>query len=285
MLRTRRVCVCLAILAVMLPSASMCQGVIRGIVVDTTAKILWLGFPVPVTKGSVFDVKLMPGGKAIARAEVIDATPDAPYVAKATFKILDKTAMIPIGAYVEQSAIEANDRDEAPVLKPREMSHRGANPLGLQVGAFFPMNDRLRDEMDDVWPSLELDYMCHKVSRGEIYVGLGYLGGRGNSVEKIGGTPTAVGRTISVYPLTVNGKFPLGEGCHKSWFGRLGIGAYYVNDKKTIEDVSNLSHKTRVGWQAGLGYESKNGQTAQLSYLDVPDTDVRGITFSLGTRF
>jgi len=264
--------------AILLSMPLAAEEPLRGLVVDRGDDVLWLGFPSAAQKGMVFNVMLVSGGEAIARAEVTEATPDAPYVAKASFKMLDKKAFIPVGAYVEATKIPVADRDETPGYHGVALGPKGLNPLSFQVGAFFPTEDALSDETDQAWPAVQLEYMiCRKSS---ISIGLGFYG-RGGNFE-VGGI--AGERNIQVYPVTVNAKLKLSGEDRNGWFGKVGAGAFIVNDERTLGGITEKTNTTTIGWQAGIGYESK-GRSAQLSYVDGRQQDFKGISLTLGARF
>lgn len=271
------------VLLVSIACISMAGEPVRGLVVDRDGDILWLGLPAPAAKGAVFDVKLVPGGKVIARAEIIDSTPDAPYVARARFAMEDPTAYIPIGAFVEATPDVITDRGDL-LYNFREVRAEPAEArrLSLHVGGFVPSDDALEDETTSVWPAFELKYLIVRSERSEAAIGAGYYQGDGNfEVAGVGGR-----REVRVFPLTVEVKVRgAGSKCKGGWFARVGAGAYYVNDKRRLGSLTNSDNSVEFGWQAGVGYESMSGRFAQVYFVDVADTDFRGAVLSLGSRF
>ena len=254
---------------------------LRGLVVDRGDNALWLGFPAAAQKGMVFNVMLVPGSEVIARAEILEATPDAPYVAKASFTMLDKKAFIPIGAYVEATNVAVADRDKEPGYKAVTLGPKGPNPLSLQAGVFFPSNDQLKDETDRVWAAFHFDYRICRSEAAEMSIGAGYYGRHGTFIEGINpGT-----RVIRVIPITIDAKLKSCEESGKGWFGKVGVGAYIVRDERTVGAVSESVRNTTIGWQAGIGYESGSGRSVQLGYVDARQRDFKGVTFTLGARF
>ena len=257
---------------------SVADEPVRGLVVDRSDGILWLGLPGPVQAGAVFDVMLVPGDKVIARAEVIECTPDVPYVAKAKFAMEDPSAFIPVGAYVEAVSEAIADRDQPLGYKAIQFEPRKPNPLQFQAGLFFPSNGDLGDETSDAWPAFQLSYRVGASERCETGIGVGYYHGDGDF--EIGGI--AGERDFRVLPVTVDVKI---RGARKGWFLRLGAGAYMIDDERTFGGVTDSTSVTTFGWQAGFGHESKSGRLAQIHYVDVSKTDFRGVVFTLGARF
>ena len=281
-----RIGVCTAlfvVVAILLSLPLSAEAPLRGLVVDKGDDVLWLGFPEAVQKGMAFDVMLVPGSEVVARAEVLEATPDAPYVAKANFKMLDKKAYIPVGAYVEAAKLTAadRDRDTMPGYKGMNLGPKD-NPLSLQAGVFFPSNDQLQDETDEVWPALQLDYRISRSEAAELSIGVGYYGRHGTFVEGI----ESGGRVIRVIPITIDAKLKFSEQCASGgWYGKVGAGAYIVIDERTVGAVSEDNRTTTIGWQAAIGHESRSGRTVQLGYVDARQSDFKGVSFTLGARF
>lgn len=284
---------------------------IRGLVVDRGDDVVWIGLPCPVEKGTVFNVMLVPGDRVIGRAKVVFATPDAPYVAKAKLKLLDRDAFVPIGAYVESTADAIADRDKPPGYEAPRLEMKGPNPLSFNASLFFPTAHDLKRETDYAWPAFQLSYrLCGRRSystserigtnlarckRVEASLGLAYYHGEGSfTVGGISGN-----RDFRVLPLTLDVKIWLSGGdkskseCPKAraacgcagWFARLGVGAYKIDDERTFGGVTDIVDMTTFGWQGALGYESRTGRFAQAQYVDVSRTDFRGVLFSLGARF
>ena len=269
---------CVVMVLLLASGCSMAEEPVRGLVVDRSDGILWLGLPGPVRAGAVFDVKLVPGDEVIARAEVIECTPDAPYVARAKFAMEDPSAFIPVGAYVEAVSEVIADRDQPPGYKAIQFHPKAPNPLQFQAGLFFPSNGDLGDETSDTWPAFQLSYRAAASDCSETSIGVGYFHGDGDFT--IGGI--AGKRDFRALPVTVDMKI---RGARKGWFVRLGVGAYLIDDERTLGGVTDSTSVTTFGWQAGFGYESKSGRLAQIHYVDVSKTDFRGVVFTLGARF
>ena len=256
---------------------------LRGLVVDRGDKVLWLGFPAAAQKGMVFNVSLLPGNNVIARAEVVEATPDAPYVAKASFTMLDKQAFIPIGAYVEASDVVVADRDKSPGYKAIFPAMKETNPLSLTAGVLFLSNKQLQNETDQVWPALQLDYRLSKSGPIEASLGVGFFERHGTFTV---GTTTRGRHDLQVIPVTIDAKLRLSEQCGQSgWFGKAGAGAFIVRDKRVVGTTSKEANNTTIGWRAGIGYESAGGRSVELGYVDACQRDFKGTTFTLGARF
>ena len=270
----------LAIIALLPVGGLMADGPVRGLVVDRGEKILWLGLPAPVHKGAVFDVMLLPGSPVIARAEAIDCTPDAPYVARAKFVMEDPHAFIPIGAYIEAAENVPADRDQPGSYRSVTLGPEGINPLSFSLGLFFPSDSDIRDETASGWPAAKINYRISGGERSGFSVGLGYLHADGDfEVGSLSGS-----REFLVVPLTVDAKLQ-SQTKKSGWFARVGAGAYYVRDERRVGVVAEKTSVTTFGWQAGIGYESKGGGFFEVSYTDVAKTDFKGTVFSLGARF
>ena len=280
-----RIGVCTAlfcIIAILISVPLTAEEPLRGLVVDKGDNVLWLGFPSAAQKGMVFNVMLLPGADVIARAKVLEATPDAPYVAKAGFKMLDKKAFIPIGAYVETRHVAVADRDKAPGCEGINFRPKGPNPLSFQAGVFFPSDDQLDEKTDEAWPAFQLDYSLSRSEAGGISLGVGFYRRHGTFVEGI----DAGKRDLQVIPVTLDLKFTSEDWCKKGgWYGKVGAGAYIVRDHSTVGTVPEDNRTTTIGWQAAIGHESRSGRTVQLGYVDARQSDFKGITFTLGARF
>lgn len=252
---------------------------VRGLVVDRTNNTLWIGLPAPVKAGSVFDISLLPGGKVIARAEVIKSTPDAPFVAEATFEMEDPTAAIPLGAFAEASSRAVTDNIELMGYTPIKTTTTEVNPLSLEAGAFMPTGD-LADETTSLWPALEVKYRVAGEPGADLRICLGFTRGEGNF--EVLGLP---GRRVTrVTPLTVEGRLPLG-GRDGGWYAKLAAGGYHIREDRTVGEIAEQTRTTKFGWGAGFGYESARGRSFQVSFRSVPSTDFEGWMFTVGTRF
>ena len=255
---------------------------VRGLVVDRSDGILWLGLPAPAKRGAVFDVMLIPGDKIIARAEVVASTADPPYVAKATFVLEDPDAFVPVGAYVEGAQeVIARDRDEIPGFRSVLLGPRGVNPLSFNVGAFYPTESAFRDETGDLWTAFELAYRLAESKNAITSLSVGYYHREGGFT--VGGLDGR--RDFRVIPVTIDFKIGTLGGARSGGYFLLGVGAYDIRDDRTVGTATESFSKTTFGWKAGLGYESKSGRFAQLKYVDVDESDFKGVVFNLGARF
>lgn len=270
-----------ACLALSCAGMSIADELVRGLVVDNGSKAIWLGLPVPVEKGTVFNVYLMPGGEPLARVTVLEITPDAPFVAKASVKLLRKDAFIPVGAYVEVTgnAIPATDKPGG--YDAVDLHDETARRLSFRAGVLFPTDRDLRDETADVWPMFQVSYrICSKRNK-DVQIGVGYYGDNGSFSE--GGLDGT--REFRVLPLTFDMRIPMSYSQTGNWFARAGIGAYFIRDRRTLGTDTTSEDVVTFGWQAGFGYVSSRGHSAELYYTDVSSADLRGAVFSLGTRF
>lgn len=255
---------------------------IRGLVVDRNSKTLYIGLPVCVPTGTVFDVSLVPGDVVIARATVTTCTPDAPYVAQAAFKLVEPDGFIPVGAYVEvvDGAVPETDRPDG--FKSVELGPYRRNPLSLSVGAFFPLDNDLETETGGIWPEFRLAYQTSRTQTFSTSIGIGYAHKYGTFAEMgVSGE-----RDFRVYPVTFDARFyPARQIDRGGWFGRLGVGAYTIRDRRVFAGVSDTDTTTEFGWLAGFGYESSGGRTAQVYYEDTSGTEFRGLVLAVGARF
>lgn len=283
-MRTRLARGLLSVLAICLflsTGVSASGELVRGLVVDRSDQELWLGLSSPVTKGTVFNVSLMPGGEIIARATSDDSTPDEPYVARARYRLLVPGAFVPIGAYVESTAVSLPDMDEPDGYRSVSTESESADRLSLRLGAFFPSDSQIRDETSGMWPTVQIGYRICDRKRLSAEIALSYFGNNGTFADG----DTAGRRNLTAVPLTLDIRFPISRSDRSGWMARAGVGAYSIRDKRTVGDVSTARNVTTFGWQAGFGYVSSRGHSAELYYTDVSSTDFRGAVFSLGTRF
>ncbi len=273
--------IAVACLALSCAGMSMADELVRGLVVDNGSKAIWLGLPVPVEKGTVFNVYLTPGGEPLARVTVLEITPDPPFVAKASVKLLRKDAFIPVGAYVEVTgnAIPATDKPGG--YDAVDLHDETARRLIFRAGVLFLTGGDVKDETSSTWPAVQITYpICSKPNH-DLQIGLGYCGGRGSFSE--GGLDGT--RDIQVVPLTLDMRIPMSYTQTGNWFARAGIGAYLIRDRRTLGAASTSEDVVAFGWQAGFGYISARGKSAEIHYTDVSRTDFQGLVFSLGTRF
>lgn len=289
-LRTQKTVVIFCIVVVLCAvSAVMAEQCIRGLVVDTNRDVLWLGLPAPVRNGTVFDVMLLPTGNVIARAEVIECTGDAPYVARARFAMEDTSVTIPVGAYVEcmvDSIGNSGESANKPKRTPSNTSNNGnngVNPLSLHIGSFFPFDNSIRGETSDIWPGAHVTYRIGRLEGCDTKLGVGYFRRTGHFVEA-GDEGT---RDFRAIPITLDAQMrspqaQLGAG---GWFGRLGVGAYVITDERSVGATTETTSTTALGLQLGFGYESANGRSVQLTYMGSSNTGFNGLSVCLGARF
>lgn len=252
----------------------------RGLVVDNGSKTIWLGLPAPVEKGTVFGVYLVPGGELLARATVLDITPDAPFVARASVRLMRKDAFIPVGAYIEAMSNALPTMDEPGGFDAVDFHDETARRLTFRAGILSPTSD-IGDETASIWPAFQVAYgICSKRNL-DAQIGLGYCGSTGSFSEGVlDGT-----RQFRAMPLTFDMRMRMSDSRTGGWFTRAGVGAYFIRDRRTLGAVTASEDKVTFGWQAGVGYVSTRGQSVEVYYTDVSETDLQGLVFSLGTRF
>lgn len=279
--RLGAVFIAIACFALSCAGISSADDLVRGLVVDNGDKTIWLGLPAPVEKGTVFNVYLVPGGEPLARATVLEITPDAPFVARASVKLLRKDAFIPVGAYVEVTGDALPTTDEPGGFDAVDFHDETARRLTLRAGVLFPTDGDLKDETANVWPMIQLSYQICRSQKMDTQVGLAYCGDSGSFSDGIlDGT-----RKFHVVPLTFDIRMRMSGSRTGGWFTRAGIGAYFIRDRRTFGAVTTSEDKVTFGWQAGVGHVSTRGQSVEVYYTDVSGTDLQGVVFSLGTRF
>jgi len=277
--------VCKFILAVLLlASCAAADGPVRGIVVDRSTDCLWLGLPGAVPPGTSFAVRLVPSDTAIAWARVTDCTPDSPFVAKARFKLVDPKGFIPIGAYVEECPSDkVPELDKPGGYKNVGMEPSGVNPLTFTANAFFPTDNSLARDTEDIWPAFFLGYRLSSSDKVTTTIEVGFTHQKGSFT--VMGVPES--RDFRVFPVTFGAKIwtqPRAM-CRGGWFAKLGAGAYAIRDKLTVSGASTTDNFVTFGWLAGLGYESGGGSLAQIYYTDTSRSGFRGIVAGVGARF
>ncbi len=267
-----------------LVSCAVADGPTRGLVVDRTDSFLWIGLPNAVPAGTVFDIRLVPNDKVIARAKVLECTPDSPFVAKASFRLTDPKGFIPTGAYAEQSASrEVPETDRTDGYNTVRLEPKGINPLSLNVDAFFPTNSSLATETGDIWPAIFLDYRLSNRDRVTTSIEAGYT----HKSRRFSVTGAPVRRDFRVIPVTFDAKFWAQSRAVRrgGWFAKLGVGAYAIRDTRTVSGFRTVDDFVTFGWLAGLGYESRGGGLAQLYFVDTSHGGFRGIMAGVGARF
>lgn len=260
---------------------TMAEEPVRGLVVDRSDDILWLGLPDHVKKGAVFDVMLLPSGRVIARAEIIECTPDAPFVAKAKFAMEDPAAIIPVGAYVEATSDVIAKPDDVLSCEWAAPRTEDQDRLSIQAGVFFPSDRSIRHEVQDVWPAVLVSYRISSDELTAVSVSAGYYGGSGTFAEGL----LEGNRKLRVIPVSLDAKLKMAAKRQSGWFARLGAGAYWVKDNRTVGTIEEEIDAVTFGWQAGIGWESKSGRSAHLYYTDVSNSDFKGLVFSVGAKF
>lgn len=280
------ICLALLVLSASLVMPALCaqeEGKpVRGIVVDRSENILWLGLPVQVKKGTVFNIMVMPNSKVIAKAIVTECTPDEPYVAKAKFVFEEKGAFITVGAYAEAvSDAAVNDRDKIDGYQEVELGPKGVNPLSFSIGVFYPLESSLRSETVSLWPAVQIGYQLSKQGNTALGLSIGYFHGDGSfTVNEVEGR-----RDFRLVPLILDVKFSESAQFKGTPYFKSGIGAFYVKDERSTGSTEDNLDVVTFGWRLGLGYQSKKGRHVELTYTDATRSDFKGLTFNLGARF
>jgi hypothetical protein len=190
-------------MALAIMPATAGESVVRGMVVDRGEKnVLWIGFAEPVQKGTMFEVKLLPGGSAVANAKLIEDTTEYPYVARAKFKMIDKDAFIPVGAYVQVIDHAVPDLDEDDGYNAVSLGTK-RKPFSFQLGAFYPLDSGIRKETNSIWPVFQFGYDICRTPKMRATIGIGYMSRSGNFTQNIWNGS----RDLRVIPVTLDARF------------------------------------------------------------------------------
>lgn len=252
------------------PIAYAVEGQFTGVVIGRVGEFLQISVPQPVPEGVQFGVKLMEDERPIADVKVISCTEERPFVAlaKVVRKEFDQTIPIGVRAYADPDTLEAT------LPRPKGKSGRGSGDrFSLQAGAFYPSEAETRDSTDEYWQSYRLSYSMMRIKGLETVLSIEY----GKTDAHEGDTSS----TIEIVPVTILGKIhPLRFG-KSSVFVAAGAGVYGI---RSTPEAAARSDRTEMGLEYALGLET-GGWVAELRYRDVENTNIKGYSFALGTRF
>ena len=252
---------------------------LAGMVVGRTGEILHISVHQPVCDGTIFEVKLLEREKPIAEARVLSCTRERPFIALAKVIRGDIQMAVPTGvhAYADVSAVSGPG-----VPKPMKRQSAGDNDrFSLQAGAFYPRVPLMRDTVADYWQAFRLNYSFLKVEGFETLLSVEYIRGSGEFTS--GGA--TVERTMEVIPLTVLGRFKLARLGSAHLFLGAGAGVCRIRSEERTGAALTSTSTDEFGTELAAGLESRRGWTLELRYRDVENTDIRGYSLALGTRF
>ena len=252
---------------------------LAGMVVGRTGEILHISVHQPVCDGTIFEVKLLEREKPIAEARVLSCTRERPFIALAKVVRGDIQTAVPTGvhAYADIDAVGGLD-----VPKPMKRQSAGDNDrFSLQAGAFYPRVPLMRDTVADYWQAFRLNYSFLRIEGFETLLSVEYTRGSGEFTS--GGA--TVERTMEVIPLTVLGRFKLARLGSAHLFLGAGAGVCRIRSEERTGAALTSTSTDEFGTELAAGLESRRGWTLELRYRDVENTDIRGYSLALGTRF
>ena len=252
---------------------------LAGMVVGRTGEILHISVHQPVCDGTIFEVRLLEREKPIAEARVLSCTRERPFIALAKVIRGDIQMAVPTGvhAYADVSAVSGPG-----VPKPMKRHGAGNNDrFSLQAGAFYPRVPLMRDTVADYWQAFRLNYSFLRIEGFETLLSVEYTRGSGEFTS--GGA--TVERTMEVIPLTVLGRFKLARLGSAHLFLGAGAGVCRIRSEERTGAALTSTSTDEFGTELAAGLESRRGWTLELRYRDVENTDIRGYSLALGTRF
>lgn len=271
-------------LAVLLIACVVCiaqakDNMLVGTIIGRTGDIIRISVPQPVSEGAVFDVKPIEREQPIAQARVLNCTDEQPYEVVARVIRTDLQTNIPIGvhAYVDTDQVKVNGG-------PKPIARKGLPKGGrfsLQAGAFYPSADALRSSTSDFWQSYRINYSFLRVGVLEATLSAEYLKGFGDFIS---GTDTGK-RQLEIIPVTLMGRIkPFRLGSSWVFFGA-GAGYYRIRSEETLGATTTLNQSDQFGQEYSAGLESAKGWILEARYRNVPNTEIKGYSLALGTRF
>jgi hypothetical protein len=252
---------------------------VAGVIVGRTGEVLHISVPHPVKEGAVFDVKLLEAEKPIAQARVLSCTNEHPYIALAKVVRADMATTVPTGvkAYTSTGSVGGLD-----VPKPMNSGRRSdPDRFSIQAGAFYPTVPAVRDSVDEYWESYRLNYSFLKIGAFDTQLSAEYSTGSGDVLSN----GQTVERTMEVMPLTVLGRIKALRMGGTSLFLGAGGGIYRIRSEERSPAGVIAGTRDEVGLELAAGLESRNGWTLELRYRDVENSDIRGYSLALGSRF
>jgi hypothetical protein len=261
-------------------SASVQSDKMIGMVVGRTGSVLHIGVPQPVREGTIFEVKPFEGEPPIAEARVISCTQERPFMALAKVIRGDTLMSVPTGvhAYADVDSVEGPDAPQ-PVVTRADDPDR--NRFSIQAGAFYPVDESVREATADYWQSYRLCYTFIRAGRFETVLSGEYSKASGQAIVD----GFSLGRTTEVIPVTVTGRLkPVSMGrCHL--FMGVGFGMYNIltSDSAGIGTIKTNSRE--FGQELSTGVESSHGWVVELRYRNIQNSDLNGYLFTIGSRF
>ncbi|MHB0999548.1 MAG: hypothetical protein ACYC27_09900 [Armatimonadota bacterium] len=272
----------LMIIALVILTASVTSAAdkkMAGMVVGRTGEILHISVPQPVEDGAVLFINPIASEPPVAEVKVISCTKERPFIALAKLVHTDSVSSVPTGAkaYTNTNYVIKPDRSGAFIQTGSGDNGR----FSIQAGSFRPTTANLRDTVADYWQSYRLDYSLIKSGGFDAMLSAEYIKGSGTFVTDQG----KLKRTMEMFPLTAVGRIrPLRVG-RTSLFMGAGGGMYRIRTQEDNGTTITTDTIDKFGSEYQLGLESRNGWIVELRYKDVKDTDIRGYSLGIGTKF
>ena len=251
--------------------ASVSQADPAGMIVGRTGDILHVSVPQPVAEGAILEVT-MPDN-ATASARVLSCTKEWPYIALAKTGQATHQAAAPVYAIAPTIVV--------PALHVNQPSKKGDDRFSLQAGAFYPLYGQLgTGTYLDYWQSYRMNYSFLKLGKVDAQLSAEYMKG----FSSLGSGDNKTARSMQVIPITLMGKVkPFRIGSWQLFIGA-GAGFYGMHSQDTLNGVTTETHAGALGHELSAGLEAK-GWILEARYRNVPNTEIRGYSLSLGTRF
>lgn len=258
----------LALLLACLASTAQAAGP-TGMVVGRTGDILNVSVPEPVSEGTILSVTLPENTTADAR--VLSCTKEWPYIALAKIGGSDQPAGV---VYVRASAPEI-------ALNVSKPSKEKDDRFSLQAGAFYPIYGQLgTGTYLDYWQSYRVNYSLLRLGKVETMLSAEYM--KGFSSFMSGSEKGA--REMQVIPVTLMGRVkPFRFGSWRLFVGA-GAGFYGMHSQDTVAGVTTSNRAGALGHELSAGLEA-NSWLIEARYRNVPNTEIRGYSLAMGTRF
>ena len=233
-----------------------------------------MSVPQPVAEGAVIEVT-MPDNATVG-ARVLSCTKEWPYIALAkTSQAVAQAVPQAAPVYVSAPTVAA------PALRVSQPSKKGDDRFSLQAGAFYPLYGQIGSGTYlDYWQSYRLNYSFLKLGKVDAQLSAEYM----NGFASTGSGDNKTARSMQVIPITLMGKVkPFRMGSWQLFMGA-GAGFYGMRSEDTLNGVTTKTHGGALGHELSAGLEAR-GWMLEARYRNVPNTEIRGYSLALGTRF
>jgi len=243
-----------------------------GMLVGRTGDILHVSLAEPVSEGSIVTVTLPDNGEADAR--VLSCTKEWPYIALAKSGQVGRQVTPAYSTQAIVPQIVVNN-----VVKPAKS--KADDRFSLQAGAFYPVYGQIGSGTYlDYWQSYRANYTILKLGAIDATVSGEYM--KGFASFNVGDKKMA--RSAQVIPVTLMGRVkPFRVGSWQMFVGA-GAGFYGMHNQDTVDGVTTETHGGALGHELTAGLEAR-GWMIEARYRNVPNTEIRGYSLALGTRF